>query len=206
MLHWGNEQKKCTAAEAVALGLGSNQVFGNWGSVMVNEAVIIALEKMRANAAAAKQSTADANARLAMAENEGDLHNDILKWCRDEGWLVLHGSMAHRTKRTPGEPDFVILMDGGRVLLVEAKTRTGILSAAQEKVIQWAGWLGHTIHVVRSLTEFIQLSRDSRHDNAPPLVGGQPSNKEEVLSSQRLRKPGPRIKPHASRAASAGLE
>ena len=47
---------------------------------------------------------------------ESDLHEKIFDECRRRGWIALHGSMAERTCRTLGEPDFVILADGGRVL------------------------------------------------------------------------------------------
>ena len=43
---------------------------------------------------------------------ESDLHDFILQDCAAQGWLALHGSMAHRTYRTPGEPDFIILLPG----------------------------------------------------------------------------------------------
>ena len=63
--------------------------------------------------------------------HEAELHEQIFDECRSRGWIALHGSMAERTCRTLGEPDFVILADGGRVLFVECKTRTGKLSPAQ---------------------------------------------------------------------------
>lgn len=65
--------------------------------------------------------------------------------------------MAHSTFRTPGEPDFVILAEGGRALLIECKTRKGKLSPEQRAIVAWANKLGHTVHVVRSFGEFIAL-------------------------------------------------
>ena len=56
-----------------------------------------------------------------------------------------------------GEPDFVILAEGGRVLFVECKSRTGKLSPAQAALKHHAGKLGHTVRVVRSMEEFIEL-------------------------------------------------
>lgn len=90
-------------------------------------------------------------------EDEDPLHGDILEECQRRGWIVFHGSMAHRTYRTPGEPDFVILADGGATILVEAKTRTGKLSTEQLGIQAWAKKLDHTIHVVRSIEEFHKL-------------------------------------------------
>ena len=88
---------------------------------------------------------------------EAELHEAIFDECRRRGWIALHGSMAERTCRTLGEPDFVILAGGGRVLLVECKTKTGKLSPAQAALRFHAEHLGHTVHVVRSLEEFLQL-------------------------------------------------
>jgi hypothetical protein len=91
-------------------------------------------------------------------DDESALHADILRECKARGWLCLHGSMAHRTRRTPGEPDFVILADNGRVYLLEAKTRTGKLSVEQLGVMAWAKKLKHEMHVVRSFSEFLKLT------------------------------------------------
>jgi Holliday junction resolvase-like predicted endonuclease len=90
-------------------------------------------------------------------ERESKLHGEIYDECRRRGWIALHGSMAERTCRTLGEPDFVILADGGRVLFVECKSRTGKLSPAQTALKFHAEKLGHTVHVVRSMEEFLKL-------------------------------------------------
>ncbi len=94
--------------------------------------------------------------------DESKLHAEILDECNRRGWLVFHGSMAHRTYRTPGEPDFIVLADGGATILVEAKTRTGKLSTDQLGIMAWAKKLDHTIHVVRSLEQFKQLLEHGR--------------------------------------------
>ena len=88
---------------------------------------------------------------------EAKLHDAIFDECRRRGWIALHGSMAERTCRTLGEPDFVILAEGGRVLFVECKSRTGKLSPAQAALQHHAAKLGHTVHLVRSLEEFLKL-------------------------------------------------
>lgn len=88
---------------------------------------------------------------------EAELHGAVFDECRRRGWIALHGSMAERTCRTLGEPDFVILADGGRVLFVECKSRSGKLSPAQAALKHHAEKLGHTVHIVRSLVEFQKL-------------------------------------------------
>jgi hypothetical protein len=88
---------------------------------------------------------------------EAELHEAVYAECRRRGWIAFHGSMAARTHRTLGEPDFVILADSGRVLLIECKTKTGKLSPEQAAMIAHAAKLGHRIHVVRSVKEFLEV-------------------------------------------------
>ena len=91
------------------------------------------------------------------ATSEASLHDQIFDLCRQRVWIALHGSMAERSHRTLGEPDFTILADRGRVLFVECKSRTGKLSPAQAALKLHAETLGHTIHLVRSYEEFLTL-------------------------------------------------
>jgi hypothetical protein len=91
------------------------------------------------------------------AQRERDLHAAILDDCARRGWLAFHGSTAHRTYRTVGEPDFVILRDDGRTLLIECKSRVGKLTSEQLATQAWAAKLGHTVHVVRSMGEFLEV-------------------------------------------------
>jgi hypothetical protein len=91
-------------------------------------------------------------------DNESKLHAEIINECKLRGWIVFHGSMAHATFRTPGEPDFILLAaNPPRTFLIEAKTRTGKLSPDQQAIHHWAARLGHKIHVVRSLSEFLEV-------------------------------------------------
>jgi hypothetical protein len=88
---------------------------------------------------------------------ESDLHESIFDECRKRGWIALHGSMAERTCRTLGEPDFVILANNGRVFFIECKSRIGKLSPAQAALKYHAELLGHAVHVVRSMGEFLEI-------------------------------------------------
>lgn len=92
-------------------------------------------------------------------EDESELHQAILDECKRRGWLALHGSMAHRTHRSLGEPDAVILCDGGRVLLIEAKSKTGKLRPEQAALHAWATKLGHKVWVVRNMDEFLEAAK-----------------------------------------------
>ena len=92
------------------------------------------------------------------AEDESQLHRQIMDECARRGWQYFHGSMAHRSMMTRGMPDFVIQANGGRTFYVECKSRTGKLSPEQAGVIAWAARLGHVVHVCRSLGEFLEIS------------------------------------------------
>ena len=106
---------------------------------------------------------------------EKDLHAAIIQECKNRGWICFHGSMAHSTFRTAGEPDFVILAPPEvveitnpvisvrayhqmeRTFLIECKTAHGKLSPAQLAIHAWAEKLGHKIHVVRSMQDFLDV-------------------------------------------------
>jgi len=94
----------------------------------------------------------------AVAE-ESDLHSQIINHCLASGWIYLHGSMSTRTSRTLGEPDFIIIASLGRVFFVECKSKSGKLSPAQQNMIHHARCLDTTIHVVRSIREFLELTK-----------------------------------------------
>jgi len=88
---------------------------------------------------------------------ESEIHKQIRQECHRRGLLCSGGRMDKRTGRDAGEPDFRILVPGGKELLVEAKTTSGNLSLAQEEWHAKAWQLGHKVHVVRSFVEFRDL-------------------------------------------------
>ena len=99
----------------------------------------------------------DVGAGEAFDGPEDALHAKIEKELLNRRWLYFHGSMAHRTKRTAGEPDFQIFGSKGRFWLIECKSRTGKRSAAQLGVALLAEMNGHCVHVVRSYADFLKL-------------------------------------------------
>ena len=90
---------------------------------------------------------------------EGDLHEKIEAECRRRGWCYVHSRMDRRTTTACGVPDFVVYGDGGRMWTFEAKSRSGKLSTEQRGFMAMAERLGHRIHVVRSLREFLEIVR-----------------------------------------------
>lgn len=88
---------------------------------------------------------------------EQQLHYDIMEECERRGWLYFHGAMCKRTHRTSGEPDFHCLLPNGKVLFIECKTRRGKLSESQQSISAHMNRLGHALHVVRSIQDFMQI-------------------------------------------------
>ena len=88
---------------------------------------------------------------------ESFLHEQIMDYCEVKSWIYFHGSMAHRTRRTKAEPDFHIWADRGRKFAFECKRPGGKLSEEQARLRGMARWLGHEIHVVTSLAEFVAV-------------------------------------------------
>lgn len=93
-------------------------------------------------------------------EREADLHDDIRAECRRRGWIAIHSRMDKPTTSAIGDPDFVILAENGKTYLVEAKSRTGKLRPEQLALRVWAHRLGHTIHLVRSMQDFHDATKE----------------------------------------------
>lgn len=89
--------------------------------------------------------------------SEGDLHDKIETECAKRGWLTVRSRMDRPTTTRKGVCDFIIYADRGRMLHVECKSATGKVKPEQQGFIAWAGKLGHTVHVVRSLREFLEV-------------------------------------------------
>ena len=101
-------------------------------------------------------------------DKESELHEQIFAECRRRGWIALHGAMSERSHRTLGEWDFTIVANRrpdehlnrsqfATVYFVECKKRDGKLSPEQSAMIAHAAKLGHTVHVVRSLEDFLAI-------------------------------------------------
>ena len=93
---------------------------------------------------------------LNSVEKELQLHDSILRECDRRGWLVVHARMDEPTTVARGVPDFIIFADG-LVLLIECKTKIGKLTCDQLAWHAWAKKMGQTVHVVRSIDEFLSL-------------------------------------------------
>jgi len=89
---------------------------------------------------------------------EWKLHQEILDECRRRGWIAIHARMDKPTTTPLGTPDFVVIADGGRVLLIEAKSKTGKFTMPQMALRAVLNKLGHELHIIRSVIEFYQIA------------------------------------------------
>lgn len=94
----------------------------------------------------------------APVELESPLQEECIAYAKSKGWWTLWSRMDLRTTTPLGTPDLIVFADRGRVFIVEAKTRKGKLRPAQLGVKIRLESLGHTVHVVRSLREFVEAT------------------------------------------------
>ncbi len=90
-------------------------------------------------------------------DREADLHDEILDDCRRRGWHAIHSRMDLPTTTGVGDPDFVIMADLGKVYFIECKSKTGKVTPAQAALQAQAMRLGHTVHVIRNMREYIEV-------------------------------------------------
>lgn len=90
-------------------------------------------------------------------ENESDLQDRIVAYCRSKMWFVVFSGMHRRTSTPIGTPDFSIYADGGRVFTIETKSKTGKQTPEQLGVQLMLEKLGHKYHLVRSYEQFLQV-------------------------------------------------
>lgn len=89
-------------------------------------------------------------------EREAELHDAILQECRRRGWYVVHARMDAPTTVSLGCPDFIIAADNGVAWWIEAKSRQGKATLAQQAIAAWLRKLGHRYALVRSISEFLK--------------------------------------------------
>lgn len=94
-------------------------------------------------------------------QKELPLHDDIIKHCLSQHprWKYIHANPAARSTIAKGASDFTVFLPGGRTVCVECKSKTGKLSPDQLAWKLEMEMIGHTVHVVRSLDEFIEVCR-----------------------------------------------
>ncbi len=92
-------------------------------------------------------------------EREADLHDQILEYCKDKGWICVHSRMDQPSTNQVGTVDAIVATDDGRTLWVEMKRPGGKLTPAQHAFIHWLERNHQEVCVVRSLEEFVMFTR-----------------------------------------------
>ena len=80
----------------------------------------------------------------------------------------------------PGVPDFVIAMDHGWVVWIEAKSRTGKQTTEQRGFEMMLTNKGHNYYVVRSMSEFLEAVRITL-SKSNPVPGVFPSTQSTPI-------------------------
>lgn len=88
---------------------------------------------------------------------EKKLHTEIIEHCNAQWpkWKFIHSRMDQPTQNEKGVPDFVIALPGNRVAFIEAKRIGEKVSPAQRDWHAEMAKLGHTVHVVHTMEEFL---------------------------------------------------
>ena len=100
----------------------------------------------------------------APVDREVDLHDAIAAWCKKAGWLYHHERMDKPTRGQAGWPDFTILRENGRLLLIECKSKAGKLRPEQIGLAMMAEKLGHKIYCIRSMLEFMDIISEPKQE------------------------------------------
>jgi len=102
-----------------------------------------------------------AEVRADATNDESDLQDVIISESRKRGWWVDYSRMDLPTTRPKGAPDIYIFADRKRLFIVEAKSKTGKLRPEQLGVKLALEKLGHTVNVISSFSQFIELIDNS---------------------------------------------
>ncbi len=96
---------------------------------------------------------------LADVKREADLHDQILDYCKDKGWICVHSRMDRPSTNQVGTVDAIVATDDGRTLWVECKRAGGKLTPAQNAFIHWLERNHQQVCVVRSLEQFVMFTK-----------------------------------------------
>lgn len=94
------------------------------------------------------------------ADDEGKLHDEIEKYCRDRRWAYVHARRDRATTCNRGVADFVIFPPSPHVIILELKRKDGKQRPEQ---LAWQCVVenqGHVYHIARSMDDFKAILRD----------------------------------------------
>lgn len=92
-------------------------------------------------------------------QGEIPLHNSIIRYCNQQWpkWKFIHSRTDRRPTIAVGAQDFTIFMPDGKVLCIECKDRNEKPTSDQQTWATEMRMLGHTVHVVRSMNDFMTV-------------------------------------------------
>jgi len=90
-------------------------------------------------------------------EKESDLHDDIIGLCRANGWYYVHSRMDRATTQAKGVSDFVIALDDGLTVWIEAKAKRGKVTTEQLATISHLKKLGHAAGIAYNTANVVDL-------------------------------------------------
>ena len=101
------------------------------------------------------------------------LHLPIIDWCNAQWPRVkyIHARTDIPSGIAEGAQDFTLFLPGGRTLCIECKAKDGKLSDEQRIWAKEMDMQGHTVHIVRSMAEFIALVENKTPESSKPDPG-----------------------------------
>lgn len=87
---------------------------------------------------------------------EGDLHDEIDRHCREQGYLVIHARMDMPSTIAVGHPDFTIFMPEQKCCFIECKAKGKKATIDQLAKIAHARKFGFVAEVVDNMDDAIK--------------------------------------------------
>lgn len=87
------------------------------------------------------------------------LHNRIIEYCNLQWpkWKYIHANPTTRSTIQEGCQDFTVFLPGGRTICIECKAKGGKPTKEQQIWAKEMEMLGHTVHLVFSFDQFLNL-------------------------------------------------
>lgn len=106
-------------------------------------------------------------------EDESELHRQIIDYCKQRRWVVVHSRMDMATTVAVGTTDFVIAADNGKSFWIEAKAKGKKLTREQAGTLHWLQSLGHCAEAVYSFGQFLDTVTDKEGPVQPNQTQGE---------------------------------
>lgn len=87
------------------------------------------------------------------------LHNRIIEHCNSQWprWKYIHANPSAKSTIQTGCQDFTLFLPSGRLVCIEVKAKGGKRSEAQNIWAKEMEMLGHTVHLVFSFDQYLNL-------------------------------------------------